>query len=199
LVLYFWGLNELKNLGWIACLILAIAAGLRLARFNVMLDDPNRPAWQTDFFVGMPAPMGALTVMLPIYLYLLGVPDGRTLHLFALVHTVAIAFIMVSQVPVFAGKKLGMRVPRHLVLVVFTLAVLLIAATISYPWEVLSLLTITYLASLPFGWLHYRRLDAAWRAGEGRNADPVPVPAPPVEAFAPTPAPDDPDRPPRLN
>src|SRR6201995_1421615 len=44
LMLYFWGLRELGNLGWIAGLVFAISTGLRLARFNVMVDDPNKPA-----------------------------------------------------------------------------------------------------------------------------------------------------------
>src|SRR5919198_4916068 len=43
LILYLWGLHELRSAGWIAALVLAICAGLRLARFNVMVDDPNRP------------------------------------------------------------------------------------------------------------------------------------------------------------
>jgi CDP-diacylglycerol--serine O-phosphatidyltransferase len=45
LILYFWGLHELKSAGWIAALVFAICAGLRLARFNVMIDDPNKPIW----------------------------------------------------------------------------------------------------------------------------------------------------------
>ena len=55
-------------------MVFAICAGLRLARFNVMIDDPNRPAWAANFFVGMPAPAGAITVLLPIYVYFLGMP-----------------------------------------------------------------------------------------------------------------------------
>src|SRR6266702_39624 len=74
LMLYFWGLAELGHVGWIAAMVFAICAGLRLARFNVMIDDPNRPAWAGNFFVGMPAPAGAITALLPIYLFLLGVP-----------------------------------------------------------------------------------------------------------------------------
>src|SRR6201985_216111 len=73
LMLYFWSLHELGHAGWIAAMVFAICAGLRLARFNVMIDDPNRPAWTADFFVGMPAPGGAITVLLPIYLHFLGV------------------------------------------------------------------------------------------------------------------------------
>src|ERR1700757_4713437 len=74
LILYFWALHELGNAGWIAAMVFAICAGLRLARFNVMIDDPNRPAWAANFFVGMPAPGGAITVLLPIYIEFLGLP-----------------------------------------------------------------------------------------------------------------------------
>src|SRR5919112_2583473 len=76
LVLYSFILHELRSLGWIAVLVFAIAMALRLARFNVMLDDPNRPEWKKNFFVGMPAPAGAITSLLPIYLYFLGAPVG---------------------------------------------------------------------------------------------------------------------------
>ena len=50
LILYFWGLHDLKSAGWIAAMAFAICAGLRLARFNVMIDDPDRPAWASQFF-----------------------------------------------------------------------------------------------------------------------------------------------------
>src|SRR6201994_1326279 len=71
LILYFWDLHQLKSAGWIAAMVFAICAGLRLARFNVMIDDPDRPAWAANFFVGLPAPAGALTVLLPIYVHFL--------------------------------------------------------------------------------------------------------------------------------
>src|SRR5204863_5751851 len=79
LVLYFWGLHELKSVGWIAAMVFAICGGLRLARFNVMAEDPDRPAWASNFFVGMPAPMGAIAVLLPIYATFLGVPRSSVL------------------------------------------------------------------------------------------------------------------------
>src|SRR5208282_1966289 len=67
LILYFWGLHDLKSAGWIAAMVFAICTALRLARFNVMIDDPDRPAWTNNFFVGIPAPGGAIAVLLPIY------------------------------------------------------------------------------------------------------------------------------------
>jgi len=80
LMLYFWGLHELGNAGWIAAMVFAISTGLRLARFNVMADDPNKPAWAANFFVGVPAPAGAITVLLPIYVYFLGMPRVVFVH-----------------------------------------------------------------------------------------------------------------------
>ena len=67
LMLYFWQLHELGNAGWIAAMVFAISGGLRLARFNATMDDPNKPAFAANFFTGVPAPAGAITVLLPIY------------------------------------------------------------------------------------------------------------------------------------
>src|ERR1700686_3552003 len=94
--LYFWSLHEVKSAGWIAAMVFAIAAGLRLARFNVMIDDPNRPPWAGNFFVGVPAPAGALTVLLPLYMHFLGVPLLAIIPPVTFVYTLAIAFLMVS-------------------------------------------------------------------------------------------------------
>ena len=157
LILYFWGLHELKAAGWIAALLFAISGGLRLARFNVMIDDPDRPAWAGNFFVGMPAPAGAVTVLLPIYLHFLGLPQLSILPAVTFVYTLAIAFLMISRLPVYSGKKLGTRVPPDMVFPVFVLVVLFFALLISYPWEILTIGTLLYLGSLPFGWVSYRR------------------------------------------
>ncbi|MCZ7642692.1 MAG: CDP-diacylglycerol--serine O-phosphatidyltransferase [Pseudorhodoplanes sp.] len=165
LILYFWGLNELRSFGWIAALVFAICMGLRLARFNVMADDPNRPAWAANFFTGVPAPAGAIIVLLPIYLNLLGLPRLTSL---SLVYTLFISFLLVSTLPVFSGKRIGKRVPPEMVLPIFVVVVLFVALLVSYPWEVLTAGSLAYLASLPFGWIAYRkhvRADAEAQRG----------------------------------
>jgi CDP-diacylglycerol--serine O-phosphatidyltransferase len=164
LILYFWGLHELKSAGWIVALVFAICAGLRLARFNVMIDDPNRPLWAGNFFTGIPAPAGAITVLLPIYLNFLGVPVSLITIWLTFFYTLTIAFLMVSRLPVFSGKRVGKRVPPEMVLPVFVMVVLFFAMLVSYPWQVLMVGTLAYLACLPLGWLSYRehqRKDAA--------------------------------------
>jgi len=157
LILYFWGLHELGNAGWIAAMVFAISTGLRLARFNVMIDDPNKPAWAGNFFVGVPAPAGAITVLLPIYVYFLGMPRVAFVAPVTLVYTLAIAFLMVSRLPVFSGKRVGKRVAPEMVLPVFVAVVLFFALLVSYPWIVLTIGTVLYLGSLPLGFLSYRR------------------------------------------
>src|ERR1700692_1639003 len=104
LILYFWGLHELKSAGWIVAMVFAICAGLRLARFNVMIDDPNKPAWAGNFFTGVPAPAGAITALLPIYVQSLGLPHSDFVAPLTFIYTLGIAFLMVSRVPGFFGE-----------------------------------------------------------------------------------------------
>jgi CDP-diacylglycerol--serine O-phosphatidyltransferase len=198
LILYFWGLHELKSAGWIVALVFAICAGLRLARFNVMIDEPNKPVWAGNFFTGIPAPAGAITVLLPIYLALLGMPTGLVVVWITFLYTLLIALLMVSRLPVFSGKRVGKRVPPEMVLPVFVVVVLFFALLISYPWEVLTIGTLAYLACLPLGWWSYRgyqRKDAtaaATAAGATASAEA------PLAHGSPGLAGDD-DRPARLN
>ena len=196
LILYFWGLAELKSAGWIAALVFAICAALRLARFNVMIDDPSKPTWAGNFFTGIPAPAGAVTVLLPIYLNFLGVSNGLITVWVTFFYTLAIALLMVSKLPVFSGKRVGKRVPPDMVLPVFVLVVFFFALLISYPWQVLTVGSLIYLACLPLGWWSYReyqRKDAA-------SAETASMPVSDAQASARPIAPDpDHDRPVRLN
>jgi len=203
LILYFWGLHELKSAGWIAAMVFAICAALRLARFNVMIEDPNRPAWAANFFVGVPAPAGAITVLLPIYAQFLGMPESTFVAPFTFLYTLGIAFLMVSRLPVFSGKRHGKRVSPEMVLPIFILIVLSFALLISYPWAVLTTGTLVYLASLPLGWLAYRdamrkdKLAAAAHERAGQDAPGAAASVSPSPPLAAEPPPD--ERPARLN
>jgi len=170
LILYFWGLHDLKSAGWIAAMVFAICTGLRLARFNVMIDDPDRPAWTANFFVGMPAPAGAITVLLPIYLSFLGLPRSQVLTWIMLFYTLGIALLMVSRLPVFSGKRVGTRVPSELVGPVILLVILSVALLIAYPWVLLTAATLAYLVSLPLGYLSYRGYEQRSRQAKSEAA-----------------------------
>lgn len=162
LILYFWSLHEIKSLGWFAALVFAIAAALRLARFNVMIDDPGRPVWQARFFTGMPAPAGAIVSLLPLYLHLsvLEVPNVRGLVPFEIVYVLIIAFLMASRIPHFSGKKTG-RVPREYVIVVLFAVVACILLLATFPMEMLVCLALIYLATIPFAVRRFKAYELA--------------------------------------
>jgi CDP-diacylglycerol---serine O-phosphatidyltransferase len=197
LILYFWQLRELNNGGWIAAMVFAISGGLRLARFNATIDDPNKPPYAANFFTGVPAPAGAIAVLLPIYLAFLGLPKPPAMLTAA--YTLLIGFLMVSRLPVFSGKTVRMRVPPEMVLPVFVSVVLFIALLIGYPWYILSAGTVLYLVSLPAGWKSYRdhqRKAAAQAAGQPTQDTPPDIAHPFVPSVAET---HEDDRPARLN
>lgn len=148
LVLYAYILDGAGALGWIAALLFAIACGLRLARFNVMLDDDDRPAWQSDYFVGVPAPAGAVLVMLPIYLGFLGVEPGPNLALAACIYTIGVGFLLISRLPVYSGKASGSRVRRELVIPIMLGIVLYALLLASFTWPTLSVSAVLYLVFL---------------------------------------------------
>ena len=169
MLIYLWSLNSLKSLGWLVALCLAICCALRLARFNVAIDDPDKPAWMMNFFTGAPAPAGAGLAMAPMYLGFLGlIPDGHSVAWLVLPYIAAVALLMVSRVPTFSAKTLGSRISRDLVLPLLGVAALVIVTLIAFTWEMLTAMSILYIALLPVGIRSYRRHKAQY---EKRNKE----------------------------
>lgn len=158
-VLWIFVLHELKSFGWIIVLTLACAMALRLARFNVMIDDPDRPDWQKNFFVGMPAPAGAITAMLPLYLHAIGLPVQEYGAPFVGLYILFIAFLTISRIPCYAGKTLGARIPRDMVLPIFVAVVVIAGLLFAYTFEMLTLVVVAYLALIPLSVARYRKLE----------------------------------------
>ncbi|MDF1631822.1 CDP-diacylglycerol--serine O-phosphatidyltransferase [Mycoplana sp. MJR14] len=166
LVLYVFILDQARSVGWIAALIFAIAAGLRLARFNVMSERETKASWQSEYFVGVPAPAGAMLVLLPVYVGFLGLAPSRPFALVASAYTVLIAFLLVSRVPVWSGKSEGSRIRRDFVLPVMLVVVIYVATLMSFTWETMVVTVAIYLASLPFGARAWYRKYGGWPAAD---------------------------------
>lgn len=149
LVVYAYLLDHARSLGWIAALIYVIAAGLRLARFNVMIEREVKAPWQNEFFVGVPAPMGAMLVLLPVYLGFMGIEPGKTFAYVGSAYTVLIGYFLISRLPVWSGKSES-RIRRDFVLPAILIVVLYVALLMSFTWEVLVVTVLAYLAFLPF-------------------------------------------------
>jgi CDP-diacylglycerol--serine O-phosphatidyltransferase len=160
IVLYFSGLDQMKSLGWLATLVFCIACALRLARFNVTIEGPELPAWRKNFFVGMPAPAGAIVGLLPVYLRFLLSPGSSEPRLIILeiAYVVGIALLMASRVPHFSGKSIG-RVPRDYVAVVLIGLAAALLLIINFPLQSLVALSLFYLATIPFSVRQFRALQ----------------------------------------
>lgn len=159
-ILYQWGLSDFGLAGWIPCLALASCSALRLARFNVMANDPARPSWMAGYFTGIPAPGGAFLAMAPIYAGLAGFLDTAQASAIAMGWTMIIAALMVSRWPTFSGKSLGRKVPRLMLIPPILLAILVLVSLALWRWPTLLFLGLGYVASLPLSlWRfeHHRR------------------------------------------
>ena len=160
-LIYLWSLNDLRTKGWVVVLILAVCCALRLARFNVALDDTEKPEWSASFFSGAPAPAGAGLALLPMYLGFLGlIDDGHAYSVLIAPYIVAVALLMVSRVPTYSGKTMRPRVQRDQVLPILGGGALAIVCLIAFPWESLTLMAFLYLALIPFSIRAYRRYKA---------------------------------------
>jgi len=159
-VLYFSGLDQMKSLGWLAALVFCIACALRLARFNVTIEDASLPEWRKYFFVGMPAPAGAIVGLLPVYLrFLFSSPTAEPRFVaLEIVYVVAIALLMVSRVPHFSGKSIG-RIPRDYVAVVLIGLAAALLMMVNFPLQALIALALLYLASIPISVRRFKALQ----------------------------------------
>jgi CDP-diacylglycerol--serine O-phosphatidyltransferase len=154
IIMFNWALEDLRSLGWIAVLVFAVCSALRLARFNVSLDRTDVPAWKSNYFVGVPAPAGALILLLPIYAEDLGL-HWPSLTPLVLIYTLGVALLMVSNVPTFSIKLIGQKIAREHVLPVFVLAALFMALLLTYPSFTLAMGSLIYLALIPVSAYRY--------------------------------------------
>jgi len=186
-IVFIWGLGGLpRGFGWIVALVFALATGLRLARFNTMID-VEKPKWQAEYFTGMPAPAGAITVLLPLYLDGLGLFDVRSWPWLIAAYMVVMAVLLVSAIPTFSGKLLGERISREYVLPMLVGVAALVALLVTYPYGTLTLVTLLYLGAIPISYRRFEQkmqepapqaaagADAVRLPGESRPVDDLPA------------------------
>lgn len=165
LVLYLWTLQTWGGLGWAPCLMYAVCAALRLARFNAAIDGAPKPAYAYNFFTGVPAPAAAGLALFPLFVSLQA--DAMGFHAvgdimqfpgFAAVTLLGVGALMVSTLPTWSFKNF--KVPQHYVLPLLLGAGFFVAILVSEPWAAFALIGLVYAALIPMGVKSYRRLRA---------------------------------------
>jgi CDP-diacylglycerol--serine O-phosphatidyltransferase len=167
ILLFNWGLSHMDGIGWAAVTALSLACGVRLARFNAAIDRKRYP-WEQDYFMGVPAPAGAVLALLPLYLDALrsaGDPrlPGMTHETWAswavVGYTLAVAFLMISTIPTYAGKTAGDRIAREHPLVLLLLAGSVAVLLVAYPYATLAAGTVLYFLAMPLGIRRFLQLN----------------------------------------
>lgn len=154
MILYLWGLQDTRGLGWMAVLVFAVCCVLRLARFNV----GNRgaaPGEGAVFFVGIPSPAGGMLVMLPLYLGHLSPDLLRLPGVIVAAWMVLVGLLMISRFPTPSLKS--SRIYAENVKFVVVGFVAAIAALLTYPWATLVIMSVAYLATISWTWRRVRR------------------------------------------
>lgn len=155
-IIYLWSLQHMPQFGWTISLAHAVCCALRLARFNANIDVKDQPHKSAGFLTGIPAPTGAGLLFLPVYLWLwTGLAFFRE-PLVVAPWAALVAFLMVSNVATYSWSAL--RIRRGVRLGMLAAVALLGASLISAPWATLTVVSIAYLASVPFGILAYAKV-----------------------------------------
>lgn len=121
LVMYVWALSDLGKLGWLGAFIYTAGTALRLARFNTQVGRADK-----RYFQGLASPAAAALVAGMVWVgqdYLI---EGRNVSYLALVITILIGLLMVSNVRYRSFKDLDLKgkVPFVAILVVVLVFVL---------------------------------------------------------------------------
>lgn len=172
ILIFTWSQDGYRGFGWIAVLAFACGMGLRLARFNSMLE-VDKPGWHSNYFTGIPAPAGAVAVLLPFYLEGIGLSSIRGMPMLTSVYTLVLAGLLVSTLPTFSGKLLGEKIGREWVLPILVAAALLVGLLVTYPYPTLTVVTVVYLALIPVSYRRFRDKQRQWDVANP-TIEPVP-------------------------
>jgi CDP-diacylglycerol--serine O-phosphatidyltransferase len=183
MLLYIWALGGMQGFGWICAMVFACCMGLRLARFNAALDT-EQPRWMSNYFMGIPAPAGALVALLPYYVHNLGLFEVRAHGIAIALYLLAIAFLLVSTIPTWSGKLVHERIPREAVLPSFAAIVLLLGLLATFHYPTMTVLALLYLCCIPLSWRRYRRQLRDHRAARPIDPSIRPIDRPEASGYA---------------
>lgn len=150
-VAFEWGLDTMGRAGFASSFFFCAAAAVRLARFNVNLEDSD-----PNYFTGLPSPMAGVTVASAILVYGLDVSLGDALIVLLLM--VILAVSMVSEVHYASFKTLDLRARlTSPLLIMGALLLLSLAGLVMLEFGAGGILTLSLLY-LVHGYWHTGRL-----------------------------------------
>ncbi|MDQ2637220.1 MAG: CDP-diacylglycerol--serine O-phosphatidyltransferase [Actinomycetota bacterium] len=136
-----------SRIGWMVVLLYAVCIVLRLARYNAMLA-VDQPAFEKKYFVGMPAPAGAIGAIGPLAAKMQFGDGWWTSELAVVIWMVGVSLLVVSTIPM--RKIHTFSVSPNMVAPLLALLALGVAAAILYGYLVILLIIAAYVIHIPF-------------------------------------------------
>ena len=118
-----------SRVGWIVVLLYAVCIVLRLARYNAMLD-VDQPAYEKKYFVGMPAPAGAIGAIGPLAAKMQFGEGWWTSEVAVVIWMIGVSLLVVSTLPM--RKIHTFSVSPNMVAPLLAALAILVAASILY-------------------------------------------------------------------
>jgi len=104
LIVYEWALRGMGKLGWFVAFLYVVAAALRLARFNTMLDVADK-----RYFQGLPSPAAAALVAGFVWIVDDNGIDPESVRWAALALTLFAGVTMVTSLKFYSFKTINLR------------------------------------------------------------------------------------------
>jgi len=157
ILIYMSIFNQDSRIGAFAALAFIIFSCLRLALFNVRLEQSKSSDGKPEhFFNGIPTPMGAILIMLPLTHSYMGYDWAYENLNFVAGYIILISGLLVSRIPTFSIKRKQFLIQSKLgFLVLFSFIAL---SMINFLWITINVFALIYLLTIPFSIL-------AWQSG----------------------------------
>ena len=154
-IMYFWKLNTLGKFGWLVCLIFVICVALRLARFNI--NSSQESSWKDNFFEGVPSPAGGILVLTPLIFSMTNFEFIQiNYEIFVPIFFIVTSLLLISKFPSYSFKKIVIQ--RKTTIFLLFGIVLFFGLLLIYPFNVITISALIYLAMLPISYFHYQKL-----------------------------------------
>ena len=163
LIIYLWSFQqfEFKILSWAGVSLFVVCMGLRLARFNTHLLLSPEDKLSKNFFTGVPAPLGALFLLIPVMLDFdittVVQIDIRSHTILLTFYQIAIAFLLISRLPIFSLKNIVIK-PQYLWICLFGSG-FFIVSLILYPWYAMPVIGVIYMCTLPISIIAAKKIN----------------------------------------
>jgi len=139
---YEWALRPYGKWGWSAAFLFVICGALRLARYNIQIDNI-----ESVTFNGLPIPVSAGMIVTTVLLFYKFDRTGPTQHIAILLVIFLLAFLMVSNIKFISFKEMELR--KRKPFAAFLGLILLLILIVNEPQIVLFSLAVLYVLHGP--------------------------------------------------